>query len=118
MYGGDSFLKGRPNFTEEAHSTEEAHFYGGDSAWYRRLSSTEEIYSTDDTYFYVDSFYTKEAHFYGGSFLCRRLIPTEGAHFNEGDSFPRRTLIFYGGDSFLRKYSFLQSRLVSKAETN
>ena len=60
-----------------------------------------------------------ETHFYeGGSFLRRRLISTEDAHFNEGDSFSRRTLIFYGGDSLLRKYWFLRSRLVSKAETN
>ena len=58
---------------------------------------------TEDTYFYGDSFFTKEAHFYGGSFLRRRLISTKDAHFNEGDSFPRSTLIFCGGDLFLRK---------------
>ena len=115
MYGGDSFLIGRPNFTEEAHSTEKAHFYEGDLAWHRRLSSTEQIYPTEDTYFY------------GDSCLRRRLIFTE-AHFYAGDWFPRRTLIltrvthfhgvhlffaeetyfyesnhFYGVDSFQRR---------------
>ena len=59
-----------------------------------------------------------ETHFFeGGSFLRRRfprrtLILTGVTHFHGGH------LIFYGGDSFLRKYSFLRSRLVAKAETN
>ena len=92
MYGGDSFLKGRPNFTEEAHSTEKAHFYRGNSAWHRGLSSTEQIYPTEDTYFYGHSFLrrrlisTKEAHFYGSSFL-RRLIFTQETDFHRGRSF-------------------------------
>ena len=66
-----------------------------------------------------------ETHFYeGGSFL-RRLIFTQETDFHRGRSFLTGVthfhgghLIFYGGDSFLRKYSFLRSRLIAKAETN
>ena len=67
---------------------------------------------------------TKDTHFYGDSFLRGRLI------FYAGDWFSQRTFIltgvthfhrghiFYEGDSFPRKHSFLRSRLLSKAETN
>ena len=72
---------------------------------------------------------TEDTYSYGDSFLRRRLISRE-AHFYAGDWFPRRTLIltrvthfhgrhlFFYGDSLLWKYSFLRSRLISKAETN
>ena len=52
LYGGDSFRKRRANFTEEAHSTEKAHFYGiiqfdigGSVLWRRFCLNNREICS-------------------------------------------------------------------------
>ena len=99
LYGGDSFLKGRPNFTEEAHSTEKAHSYRGDSAWKRRLSSTEETYP------------------YEGHSLLRRLISTKEAHFYAGDWFSQRTLILTGVTHFRRGHIFFTEETHSHEST-
>ena len=67
---------------------------------------------------------TKDTHFYGDSFLRRRLIFYTGDWFSQrmfiltGVTHVHRGHIFYEGDSFPRKHSFLRSRLLSKAETN
>ena len=112
LYEGDSFLKGRPNFTEDAHSTEKAHFYGGDPAWHGWLSSSEEINPYRRHLLLRRLISTKEAHFYAGDWFSRRMLILTGVtHFH-------REHIFYGGDSFPRKHSFLRNRLVSKAEIN
>ena len=80
MYGGDSFLKGRPNFTEEAHSTEKAHFYGGDSVGIggsvlRSRFILRRTLTFTETHFYEE-----------GSFL-QRLIFTQETDFHRGRSF-------------------------------
>ena len=63
--------------------TQEAQFYGEDSSLRRALTFTE-------------------THFYdGGSFLRSQMISMDDAHFNGGDSFPRR------------KLTFLRKRLIS-----